>query len=145
LITPCPTLPLEGGGGQAASILETSISRVGLREKMRSANLRTTHFFLSSVLCPLSSEVVGTSGIEPPTTTMSRWCSTTELRAYFRRDKLPQYKGFATAIPADVQRELLVSQLYLRLLQNSKNINAYNKFLANSSIFFRQSVFENNL
>lgn len=26
--------------------------------------------------------MVGTSGIEPPTTTMSRWCSTTELRAY---------------------------------------------------------------
>lgn len=25
--------------------------------------------------------MVGTSGIEPPTTTMSRWCSTTELRA----------------------------------------------------------------
>ncbi|KTD14238.1 hypothetical protein Lisr_2466 [Legionella israelensis] len=27
--------------------------------------------------------MVGTSGIEPPTTTMSRWCSTTELRAYY--------------------------------------------------------------
>ena len=26
-------------------------------------------------------EMVGASGIEPPTTTMSRWCSTTELRA----------------------------------------------------------------
>jgi hypothetical protein len=25
--------------------------------------------------------MVGASGIEPPTTTMSRWCSTTELRA----------------------------------------------------------------
>jgi multidrug efflux pump len=25
--------------------------------------------------------LVGASGIEPPTTTMSRWCSTTELRA----------------------------------------------------------------
>ena len=28
--------------------------------------------------------MVGASGIEPPTTTMSRWCSTTELRAYMR-------------------------------------------------------------
>ena len=26
-------------------------------------------------------KMVGASGIEPPTTTMSRWCSTTELRA----------------------------------------------------------------
>ena len=29
-------------------------------------------------------ELVGASGIEPPTTTMSRWCSTTELRACSR-------------------------------------------------------------
>ena len=34
------------------------------------------------ILLQKTSEMVGTSGIEPPTTTMSRWCSTTELRAY---------------------------------------------------------------
>ncbi len=35
--------------------------------------------------------MVGTSGIEPPTTTMSRWCSTTELRAYHKaaKDSIP--------------------------------------------------------
>ena len=34
--------------------------------------------------------MVGTSGIEPPTTTMSRWCSTTELRAYKEPLRKPQ-------------------------------------------------------
>ena len=33
--------------------------------------------------------MVGTSGIEPPTTTMSRWCSTTELRAYRTTQIIP--------------------------------------------------------
>ena len=33
--------------------------------------------------------VVGASGIEPPTPTMSTWCSTTELRAYRAMRTIP--------------------------------------------------------
>ena len=39
------------------------------------------HIRESGGINPRSRRVVGASGIEPPTPTMSRWCSTTELRA----------------------------------------------------------------
>jgi hypothetical protein len=41
-----------------------------------------TVYVLDPMEVVLDGGLVGASGIEPPTTTMSRWCSTTELRAY---------------------------------------------------------------
>ena len=41
----------------------------------------TRFLFFSIIYISLTVYMVGASGIEPPTTTMSRWCSTAELRA----------------------------------------------------------------
>lgn len=50
--------------------------------------------------------MVGTSGIEPPTTTMSRWCSTTELRAY--------YSPYHFSVAASIYRKFTFTQQKLQ-------------------------------
>lgn len=70
--------------------------------------------------------MVGTSGVEPPTTTMSRWCSTAELRAYNlflepidnsqHLDKIEELSAALKANGRNYNEARWLMQLFLRIL-----------------------------
>jgi RecA-family ATPase len=66
----------------AAVLLSHHFNKGAIDDKDQSVTaVRGASAIVDASRSVLTRPLVGASGIEPPTTTMSRWCSTTELRA----------------------------------------------------------------
>ena len=58
--------------------------------------------------------MVGSGGFEPPTPTMSRWCSTPELRAYYVIRRVSLLREVAKSIDAPTHGQGENRQQYIR-------------------------------